>query len=120
MEFNLYDVNEETNWDKYLMGLDKYVVSLGYRKYRQQYMSGDYTYWKVFDKKYQVGLTIYDWRKYPLHDDIKKVSVGFACMLIDIPGRCDLSVSLDIKISEFEVMSDAYYNNIINFCDGKK
>lgn len=116
-KFKIQDYNKETDWNKYLENLDIYVKSLGYRKYYQKHNNEVFIYWKTFNNKsYQVGLSIYDWRKYPQFDSVEQISIQFRCMPIDINGHCDLTVSQNMEISEFEEMSEIYYNNIKSFC----
>jgi len=110
----LQNVSINTDWDKYLEYLDSFLKGKGFIKYAQNYKREDFTYWKQYDEKYQIGLLIYDWRKYPQYKLEKKVSISFECMLLGIDERCDLCVSKDIELHEFEMIADSFYNSISN------
>ena len=115
-QFALQNVSSSTDWAKYIDDLDSFLKAKGYRKYNQNHKREDFAYWKQYDKKYQIGLLIYDWRKYPQHNFEKRVSIEFECMLLEIDGRCDLCVSKDIELHEFEIMADSFYNAMSEYC----
>ena len=109
-QFSLQNVNSDTDWNKYLDELHTYLTELGFRKYYQNLNREDFAYWKKYDDKYQIGLLVYDFTKYDRHDLKNKVSIQFECMPIDIDCRCDLKVSKDIELPEFEEMAESFYN----------
>ena len=78
--FLINEYNEKTDWSLYLENLDTYMKSIGYSKYKQNFKSEDFAYWKSYNNKYQIGLLVYDWRKFPRYDLEKKVSISFECM----------------------------------------
>ena len=115
-EFAIHGGSNVIDWNQYLIELDTYLTELGYRKYTQKLKHEDFAYWKKYDGKYQIGLLIYDWRKYENHDLPIKVTVGFQCMPLDIDCRCDLNVSKDIELGEFEKMAETFYDAMIKYC----
>lgn len=114
MEIKLHKTNKNTNWDQYLNDIDLFLKSEGFEKYKQNYKREDFAYWKKYDG-YQIGLLIYDFRKYPLHDSNKKIMISFECMMLNLDSRCDLSVSSEISLSDFENMAKTFYNAMIDF-----
>ena len=105
----------ETLYTAIHMGVDA-LVQLGFRKYKQKLKQEDFAYWKKYDDKYQIGLFVYDFTKYGQHNLKNKVSIQFECMPIDIDGRCDLSVSKEIELPEFEKMAKSFYEGMIEYC----
>lgn len=87
-QFSLQNISSSTDWAKYLEELDSFLRAKGFRKYNQNHRSEDFAYWKEYGEKYQIGLLIYDWRKYPKYIFEKKISIAFECMLLEIDGRC--------------------------------
>ena len=114
-QFALQNVSSSTDWAKYLEDLDNFLKDKGFRKYNQNHKREDLAYWKQYDEKYQIGLLIYDWRKYPQHNFEKRVSIAFECMLLDIDGKCDLCVDKDIELYDFEMMADSFYNAMAEY-----
>jgi hypothetical protein len=110
-QFAIHGVS--TDWNKYLDELHKYLTGLGFKKYKQNLKREDFAYWKKYDDKYQIGLFVYDFTKYDLKN---KVSIQFECMAINIDGRCDLSVSKEIELPEFEKMAKAFYEAMSKYC----
>jgi len=115
-QFALQNVSSSTDWAKYLENLDTFLKEKGFKKYNQNHKREDFAYWKQYDEKYQIGLLIYDWRKCPQHNFYKRVSIAFECMPLGIDGRCDLCVSKDIELHEFEMMADSFYNAMAEYC----
>lgn len=116
-EFYIQDVDRNTDWKQYLNELHEYLTELGFRKYIQNHKREDFAYWKIYDNKYQIGLLVYDFTKYGgKHDLNNKVSIQFEAMPIDISGRCDLSVSKEIELPEFEKMAKGFYEAMIEYC----
>ncbi len=109
----IQDVNSSTDYDKYLVELDDYMIDQGFRKYRQNHKGSDFVYWKVYDESYQIGVLVYDFRKYGLSDT--NVHLDFECMPIDFDGRCDLCVNMDIELEDFEKMAEAFYSSMKKF-----
>ena len=103
--------NNTLDWNTYLDELDIYLKERGFEKYKQNLKREDFSYWKKYDDKYQIGLLVYDFRKFnniPVMQ--QKVSISYECMPLD--GRCDLTVSMDIELDEFERMSESFYNSM--------
>ena len=115
-QFALQNISSSTDCAKYLEDLDNFLKDKGFRKYNQNHKGEDFAYWKQYDEKYQIGLLIYDLRKYPQDDFEKRVSIAFECMPLEIDGRCDLCVSKDIELHEFEMMADSFYNTKAEYC----
>lgn len=115
-QFAIHGVSSSTDWKQYLDELHQYLTELGFRKYNQNLKREDFAYWKKYDDKYQIGLFVYDFTKYDQHNLKNKVSIQFECMPIDINGRCDLSVSKEIELPEFEKMAKAFYEAMIKYC----
>lgn len=109
-EFAIHGVSSNMDWKQYLDELHQYLTGLGFRKYKQNLKREDFAYWKRYDNKYQIGLFVYDFTKYDQHNLKNKVSIQFECMLIDIDGRCDLSVSKEIQLPEFEKIAKEFYD----------
>jgi len=114
--FAIHGGSRSTDWEQYLDELHTYLTNLGFRKYKQNLKREDFAYWKKYDNKYQIGLFIYDFTKYEPHNLNTKVSIQFGCMLIDINGRCDLSVSKEIELPEFEKMAKTFYEAMSEYC----
>lgn len=112
--FAIHNVSSSTDWKQYLEDLHTYLTELGFRKYNQNLKHEDFAYWKKYDDKYQIGLFVYDFTKYDQPKN--KVSIQFECMPIDIDCRCDLSVSKDIELPEFEEMAKTFYEAMIKYC----
>lgn len=113
VEFSLQNVNSNTDYDKYLVDLHDYLTTKGFKKHKQGLLGlfgEDFSYWKQYDNKYQIGLLIYDWRKYEQHTAEKKIGIMFECLPLRIEGRCNLSVSRNIELHEFEQMAASFYN----------
>ena len=115
-QFYINKVNKNTDWNQYINELHAYLTGLGFKKYNQNYKQEDFSYWKVYDDKYQIGLLVYDFTKYNQHNLNSKVSIQFECMLVDINCRCDLSVSKNTEIDEFEQMAKSFYESMIKYC----
>lgn len=105
--------NNTIDWDQYLIDLDTDLYSKGYRKYKQNYKNEDFCYWKTFNnKQYQVGLLLYDFRKYMDRDPIgcNRIGIQYQCMILEFDNRMDLSVSDDkISLEKFEEISKDFY-----------
>jgi len=97
------------NWDKWLDKFEKNLKERGYSKYKQDFQGSDCQYWKVFpsvdDRKYQVGVLFYDFRKYCNGEHI---SVGYYCMTFG-EDRIDMVVSKNIDLPIFEQMAEKFY-----------
>ena len=105
---NILFADDITNWDVYLNDVHEYLTYRGFKKYNQNHKKEDFAYWRIYDG-YQIGLLIYDWRKYPRHTDYRKVSIQFECTLLDIDSRCDLSVNKEIELAEFEDIARSFH-----------
>lgn len=114
--FAIHGVSISTDWNKYLNELHEYLTGLGFRKYNQNHKHEDFAYWKEYNGKYQIGLLVYDFTKYDQHNFKNEVSIQFEAMPMDINGRCDLSVSKEIELPEFEKMAEAFYEAMIEYC----
>jgi hypothetical protein len=114
--FTLQGTSSSTDLKQYLNELDKYLTELGFKKYHQNHKQEDFAYWKKYDDKYQIGLLVYDFTKYDQYNLKKKVRIQFEAMPIDINGRCDLTVSKEIELPEFEKMAKVFYEAMIEYC----
>lgn len=110
-----------TDWDLWLSNIETKLKELGYRKYNQKIKSEDFAYWKTM-QGYMVGVFFYDFRKYKHNDPYSnRIGLQYECMLINIDGRCDLSISRDdTTIEIFETISKHFYESMISFCDVHK
>lgn len=112
--------NNIVDWDKYLIDIDKEFKIKGYKKFNQNYKSEDYSYWKTVkdedgNKLYQVGLLIYDFRKYVGRHHI---SIAYCCILFS-EGRIELNVSEKINVDKFEEMALYFYQTMANYINIK-
>ncbi len=109
-----------SSWEEWLEHTEKELVSQGYVRYKQNLKREDFAYWKSFSedgkKIYQVGLLFYDFRKYQ-KDMPERIGVQFECLLMDVEGRIDLSVSKDISLKQFEAISRTYYEAMVKYCN---
>lgn len=113
-------IKECTSGDEWLEEVDKILKERGYKKYKQNFKNEDYAYWKSFsingNKAYQVGLLFYDFRKYQSNFALPQtISIQFECMFIDVDARIDLSVSKNMTLDEFEIMSNTFYNAMLKY-----
>lgn len=104
------------DWDKFLLDTDKELKKKGYRKFNQNYRFEDFSYWKTIkdkneNKLYQIGLLIYDMRKYI---GGHYVSIEFCCLLFS-EGRIEMTVSEKINVDKFEEMSLHFYQTMSNY-----
>jgi len=109
-----------SSWNEWLEHTEKELVSQGYVRYKQNLKREDFAYWKSFSengkKVYQVGLLFYDFRKYQ-KDLPERIGVQFECLLMDVEGRIDLSVSKDISLKGFETIARTFYESLTQYCD---
>lgn len=102
----------KTSWDDWLSKVEFNLTKEGYKKYVQDYKKSDYSYWKTFysgnEKAYQVGVHIYDFRKF---DPEQIISFQYECMLIG-KDYVSMTVSKNIDLPEFEAMAVDFYNAI--------
>jgi len=102
-------------YDEWLYSTEKRLIESGYTRYNQNYKSSDFQYFKNFyvggKKVYQIGVIFYDFRKFSQQANVPEhISVSFDCLLCDIDGRIDLSISYnDIMLEIFESMSTDFY-----------
>jgi len=116
-KFSLINLNNITDWDKWLTELDEYAKNSGYRKYNQNLKREDFAYWKTFDEKYQVGLFVYDFRNFRDRDpNANRIGIQFECMFVNIDSRIDLTVSKEIELEEFEKMAKDFYEAMSKYC----
>ncbi len=102
----------EFDWESWLNSVEEYLKNKGYIKYKQDIQSEDFSYWKSFRKKYQIGLLFYDFRKYAYRDpSANRIGIMFKCMFVG-GDRIDLDVSKDISLAAFEKMSKDFYNSL--------
>lgn len=112
---NQTDYHDLSEW---LSNVEFNLVQSGYRRYVQKLDHEDFAYWKTFyeedNKKYQVGLLFYDYRKYISRIPYSnKISIQYKCILLG-GDRIDLSVSKDIDLPEFESMAEIFYQTFKN------
>jgi hypothetical protein len=109
---NIFDNIEYKTTEEWLEKTETALKELGYSKYSQDLKNEDFAYWKSFykndDKIYQVGVFFYDFRKYG-HE---RIGISYETIFINIDARIDLSVIKNITISEFEQMSETFYNSM--------
>lgn len=111
--FFIQNVGLYTDLNKYLNDLDLYLTNKGFKKYNQNIKNEDCAYWKIYNDKYQIGLLVYDFRKYKT---INTISIQFECMLTNIDCRCDLVVSKSIELHDFEEMAKTFYDAMSKYC----
>lgn len=99
---------------KYLSDLDTYLVGQGYKKSKQVFRGGDFAYWKTIRDEYQVGISVYDMSK-SKNGYLNSVLLGFVCMPINIDFRCDLVVTKNIELSDFEEMAATFYDSMMGY-----
>ena len=108
------------SWDQWLNLVEIQLLKLGYRKYKQNYKKEDFAYWKPFEvdgiETYQIGLLFYDFRQYTYtNPSANRISISFECNLLDINSRINLSVSDDITLQQFEIMSLDFYKTMSKY-----
>ena len=99
------------------------LLSLGYVKYIQGHKSGDYCYWKQFEKKvdedgdkyggYLVGFNFYDFSKYPQFTELENISCAPTFLLGRELGvdRLDIDITDDsITVEQFEQFCKKFYD----------
>lgn len=104
--------NKDITYDEYvndtwLSDTEDSLKSSGYTRYNQNLKHEDFSYIKTIDKKYQVCVLFYDFRNY----DRNKISIQYDCLLI-CSERVDLIVSNYTTVSEFEKLSESFYEMI--------
>lgn len=91
----------------------------GYTKYVQHFKNEDYLYWKSFERiergkgGYSVGVSFYDFSKYPQFKEQKPISIQFQFMLglNDDVDRMDLTISDDrFSVTDFENFCKKFYD----------
>ena len=115
----MYKIPNQTdyhNLSEWLSDVEFNLVQSGYRRYVQDLDHEDFAYWKTFyegnNKKYQVGLLFYDYRKYSNRiPHSNQISIQYRCMLLG-GDRIDLLVSKEIDLPEFESMAKVFYESI--------
>jgi len=107
--------SNDTDWDDYLNQLHVYMTDQGFRRYNQSLKREDFAYWKKYGDKYQIGIYVYDFRKFNRPELKTGVSVMFECMLHDINCRCDITVNKDLELHEFEKMAEDFYNTMAKY-----
>jgi len=96
---------------------------LGYKKYKENYQSGDYIYWKSFDRQinedgeklggYMVGFNVYDFSKFTQFTDVCNISVSPVFLLGRELGvdRLDIQITDElISVEQFEQFSKKFYD----------
>jgi len=104
-----------TSWDDWLIETEKKLKELGYSRHVQNHKKEDFCYWKTFkkgnDKLYQIGILFYDFRKYASN----RIGIMYECMLL-CDNRIDMSVSENIELKEFELMSATFHEAMSKHC----
>ena len=98
--------------DRWLEQFHLEMTERGYTKHKGGYGGERFAYWKTFNGNYQVGLLIFDYRKYLDRDpDADKIGIQYECMLLNFDDRLDMSFNKDkATVEEFEKMSEKFYN----------
>lgn len=119
----ILDSKEHESWDHWLELTEIALKAEGYRRYNNEnYKREDFVYWKSFkidgEKAYQIGVLFYDFRKYIDTDpNANHIGIQYECMLLELNGRVDMSVSADISLTAFERMSQQFYNSMIPYAN---
>ena len=120
-QMKLNEINKVVDWDAWLEDLDIFLKDKGYLKYHQNYKRETFAYWKKFDSNYQIGLLIYDFRKYKEVDaNANRISIQFEFMFVDIEERIDLSVSKALNLAEFEEMGKVFYETMKHYSSNSR
>lgn len=100
------------------------LINRGYRKLRGGYKNEDYAFWKSFgvrlhpdgekDMDYQVAFLVYDWTKYPNHNNDIGIALEFMVGNKDdlgLPDRIDVSISdNNVTVEQFEQLCENFFN----------
>lgn len=114
--FDIPEIINETDWDKWLTLVEGELKSRGYRRYNERMKNQDFTYWKVFKDSdgtslYQCGLHFYDFRKYIHRDPMaNRIGVEFDCMIIGDDGRNHLVMGKELSVDVFEEISAKFFS----------
>lgn len=113
----ILDATEHESWTDWLLLTGEALKEEGYRKYTQDYKGEDFCYWKSFnidgEKAYRIGILFYDFRKYKDRDpEADRIGIQYECMLLELDGRVDMSVSADMSLKAFEIMALNFYNSM--------
>jgi hypothetical protein len=110
----------DNNWDKWIEDLHKNIIKSGYQKFNQNHRREDFSYWKNFkddnnNKIYQIGVLVYDYRKFMTPEDYScnRIGIAFNCLLFS-EGRIEMEVSEDISLDKFEEMALSFYKTMSN------
>jgi len=112
----LTPTTENPDWDDWLLTLDTEIKESGYKKYHQNLQREDFSYFKTFykgeEKIYQIGVLVYDFRKYMhFNPSANYIGIQYECMLIG-DNRIDMSVCNPISLATFEEMALAFYERM--------
>jgi len=107
---------DNPDWDVWLLNLDTEIKQFGYKKYNQNLRKEDFAFFKTFykeeEKIYQIGVLVYDFRKYMhFNSSANYIGIQYECMLIG-DNRIDMSVSKAISLATFEEMALAFYERL--------
>lgn len=108
-----------------LAGFEAMLIKRGYRKFGSgnKYKSEDYAFWKSFgvnylndgdkERDYQVAFLVYDWTKYPNHDN--KIGIALEFLIGDkdlgLPQNIGVSISDDnVTVEQFEQLCENFFN----------
>lgn len=75
---------ENEDWDDWLKQLETKLSKKGFGKFNQKIHREDYAFWKKYDEKYQIGIFVYDFRKYlDRNPNANYVGLSFHCHILD-------------------------------------
>ena len=103
--------------EEWLKNTEDELERMGYRRYKQNYKSEDFAYWKTVcnddgKKIYQIGLLFYDWRQYlHLNPNNDRIGIQYEAHLFG-SGRVDLCVSDNMTLDLFEKMAGDFYSTM--------
>jgi hypothetical protein len=98
--------------------LETFLLERGYRKYKQNFRSEDYMYWKGFERdedgnsSYSIGFAFYDWSKYPQFTEENTMSVSLHFLLGNDQGvdRLDIDITDDdMTVEGLELFGAEFY-----------
>lgn len=111
----MQSVNKEIDWAEYLVNLDEYLVEKGFEKHEQNLKYEDFVYWKDYEGLYRIGIFVFDFSKHKSYTLKNEVMLQFECIISNTKGFCDLVVTKEIELAEFEKMSLDFYRVMFKY-----
>lgn len=85
--------------------IDAEMISKGYKKYNQVLKGEAYAYWTTVDKKYQMGVLVFDFREMN-----GTIGLQYEVTLLEQNYAMGMSISKDdITVEEFEMLAKYFY-----------